>query len=44
MINGLHLVIKQGDIVDEDVGAIVNSANETLDLSKGLLRKNTVNQ
>lgn len=39
VINDLHLSIKQGDITEEDVGAIVNSTNETLDLSKGMLKK-----
>lgn len=34
-IDGLTLVIKQGDITEENVDAIVNSSNSQLDLSRG---------
>lgn len=35
-IGDLRLVIKQGDITEEAVDAIVNSSNAQLDLSRGL--------
>ena len=35
-IGNLRLVIKQGDITEEKVDAIVNSSNAQLDLSRGL--------
>ena len=36
-IGGLRFVIKQGDITEENVDAIVNSTNSQLDLSRGPL-------
>jgi hypothetical protein len=36
VINDLKIVIKTGDITEEDAIAIVNSSNESLDLTRGL--------
>jgi hypothetical protein len=36
VISDLKIVIKSGDIIEEDVTAIINSSNESLDLTRGL--------